>query len=127
MKADYLRYLSEVERSSNKKLEILEKSKSNYRSAFNLAESSLPATDPIRLGLALSFSVFYYEILKIPDEAINLAKNSYESCLKDIQKLSGKSFADSNFLMQMLKEKYEAWDRIELDQAESLMVATSLD
>lgn len=40
----------------------------------DIALAELPPTHPIRLGLALNFSVFYYEILNSPDRACSLAK-----------------------------------------------------
>lgn len=40
----------------------------------DIANGELAPTHPIRLGLALNFSVFYYEILNSPDRACNLAK-----------------------------------------------------
>lgn len=44
-----------------------------YETAQNHAKN-LPTTHPIRLGLALNFSVFHYEIENKPDEACKLAK-----------------------------------------------------
>lgn len=40
----------------------------------DIALAELAPTHPIRLGLALNFSVFHYEILNSPDKACNLAK-----------------------------------------------------
>jgi len=40
----------------------------------DIALAELAPTHPIRLGLALNFSVFYYEILNSPDRACSLAK-----------------------------------------------------
>ena len=49
-------------------------SKKSYQEAFDIAKSKMQPTHPIRLGLALNFSVFYYEILNSPDRACHLAK-----------------------------------------------------
>lgn len=45
-----------------------------YQEAFNISKEEMQPTHPIRLGLALNFSVFYYEILNNPDKACTLAK-----------------------------------------------------
>ena len=51
-----------------------ENSQKAYQEAFDIAKAKMPTTHPIRLGLALNFSVFYYEILNSPDRACHLAK-----------------------------------------------------
>lgn len=43
----------------------------------DIALTDLAPTHPIRLGLALNFSVFYYEILNSPERACHLAKQVY--------------------------------------------------
>lgn len=47
----------------------------------DIANAELAPTHPIRLGLALNFSVFYYEILNSPDRACNLAKQVCQPAL----------------------------------------------
>lgn len=54
---------------------IISDSKNAYLSAFEISKEEMQPTHPIRLGLALNFSVFYYEILNTPDEACRLAKS----------------------------------------------------
>jgi hypothetical protein len=55
-------------------LGVVEKSQQSYQEAFDIAKDKMQPTHPIRLGLALNFSVFYYEILNSPDKACQLAK-----------------------------------------------------
>ena len=50
------------------------KSQESYKEAYKLSKEELATTHPIRLGLALNFSVFYYEICHEPDKACQLAK-----------------------------------------------------
>eukprot|EP01006_Ploeotia_vitrea_P037489 TRINITY_DN66132_c6_g4_i2.p1 TRINITY_DN66132_c6_g4~~TRINITY_DN66132_c6_g4_i2.p1 ORF type:complete len:253 (+),score=29.81 TRINITY_DN66132_c6_g4_i2:79-837(+) len=64
MKGDYHRYAAEVDlNAQEQKNSALEA----YTKATEVAAVTLPPTHPIRLGLALNFSVFYYEILRDPD------------------------------------------------------------
>ncbi|KAF2294140.1 hypothetical protein GH714_007830 [Hevea brasiliensis] len=73
MKGDYHRYLAEF-KTGNERKEAAENTLNAYKSAQDIANAELAPTHPIRLGLALNFSVFYYEILNSPDRACNLAK-----------------------------------------------------
>ena len=53
---------------------MIEESQRAYNDAFDIAKNQMQPTHPIRLGLALNFSVFYYEILNTPERACRLAK-----------------------------------------------------
>lgn len=59
--------------------EVVEASKKAYKEAFEIAKTKMQPTHPIRLGLALNFSVFYYEIMNNPEEACHLAKQVINS------------------------------------------------
>ncbi len=52
----------------------VESSQKAYQDAFEISKKEMQPTHPIRLGLALNFSVFYYEILNSPENACHLAK-----------------------------------------------------
>ncbi|CAJ0935463.1 unnamed protein product, partial [Mesorhabditis belari] len=77
MKGDYYRYLAEVA-SGEDRAAVVDKSQQSYQEAFDIAKDKMQPTHPIRLGLALNFSVFYYEILNAPDKACQLAKQAQE-------------------------------------------------
>ncbi|XP_028075525.1 14-3-3-like protein GF14 iota [Camellia sinensis] len=63
-KGDYYRYLAEFKTDQEKK-KVAEQSLKGYEAASTTANTDLPSTHPIRLGLALNFSVFYYEIMNL--------------------------------------------------------------
>ena len=55
-------------------IETIDNSQGAYQEAFDISKKEMQPTHPIRLGLALNFSVFYYEILNNPELACTLAK-----------------------------------------------------
>ncbi|KAF8967589.1 14-3-3 protein [Entomortierella lignicola] len=82
MKGDYHRYLAEFA-TGDKRKEAADKSLEAYKAASDIAITELPPTHPIRLGLALNFSVFYYEILNSPDRACHLAKQAFDDAIAE--------------------------------------------
>ena len=54
--------------------DVVDDSQKSYQEAFDIAKAKMQPTHPIRLGLALNFSVFYYEIINSPARACHLAK-----------------------------------------------------
>lgn len=66
---------------------VVDDSQTAYQDAFDISKGKMQPTHPIRLGLALNFSVFYYEILNSPDKACQLAKQvNNEKTNKQINK-----------------------------------------
>jgi hypothetical protein len=61
-------------------------------------------THPIRLGLALNFSVFYYEILNSPERACHLAKQAFDDAIAELDSLNEDSYKDSTLIMQLLRD-----------------------
>lgn len=61
MKGDYYRYIAEYT-SGNEREEIAKLADESYKAAEEIANDKMDTTDPIRLGLALNYSVFHYEI-----------------------------------------------------------------
>ncbi|KAG2274208.1 hypothetical protein Bca52824_056763 [Brassica carinata] len=73
MKGDYHRYMAEF-KSGEEMKGAAEDTMVAYKAAQDIAAADMAPTHPIRLGLALNFSVFYYEILSSSDKACNVAK-----------------------------------------------------
>lgn len=62
--------------------ETIDNSQGAYQEAFDISKKEMQPTHPIRLGLALNFSVFYYEILNNPELACTLAKTVRCVCVQ---------------------------------------------
>jgi 14-3-3 protein epsilon len=107
MKGDYHRYLAEST-SGDARQESAEKALAAYKSATEISQELLP-TNPIRLGLALNFSVFYYEIMNSPDNAIQLAKKAFDEAIEQLESLTDDTYKDSTLIMQLLRDNITLW------------------
>jgi len=108
MKGDYYRYISEY-KSDEAKKGAADSAKDAYQQAMNTAESGLIVTHPIRLGLALNFSVFYYEVLGEPEQACQMARKAFEDAIAELDNVSEDSYKDSTLIMQLLRDNLTLW------------------
>lgn len=108
MQGDYYRYLSEVSQGEQRK-DHVDMSMKAYKEATKIAGEKMPTTHPIRLGLALNFSVFYYEIMNNPDEACKLAKSAFDDAIASLDQLNEDSYKDSTLIMQLLRDNLTLW------------------
>ena len=108
MKGDYHRYLAEFQSGDVRKASSQE-ALTSYDSASTIANAELPPTHPIRLGLALNFSVFFYEILNSPDRACHLAKQAFDDAIAELDTLDEESYKDSTLIMQLLRDNLTLW------------------
>jgi len=105
MVGDYYRYISENAKGSQ-----LEQVKQNALKAYNEANQiSLPPCNPIKLGLALNFSVFHYEVMKNHKAACELADRALQEALDKIDELEEDDFRDAKSIIELLKENLTLW------------------
>jgi len=105
MVGDYYRYMAE-----NAKGEQLEGVKQKALQAYTEANQiALPPCNPIKLGLALNFSVFHYEAMKNHKAACELADQTLQDALDKIDELEEDDFRDAKSIIELLKENLTLW------------------
>jgi len=107
MKADYYRYLAEFATG-----DVRQSHSTNANEAYMEATSAaagLAPTHPIRLGLALNYSVFLYEVQGQQQEACSLAKQAFDEAIAELDTLDEESYKDSTLIMQLLRDNLTLW------------------
>ena len=109
MKGDYNRYIAEYADGDLKK-QVSDDALKAYDEATEIAKT-LPVLNPIALGLALNFSVFYYEVINDHKKAIEIAKAAVEKADKELPNID--EDADENrdtvSIYNLLKENLDMW------------------
>mmetsp|Transcript_22226 Transcript_22226/g.56074 ORF Transcript_22226/g.56074 Transcript_22226/m.56074 type:complete len:252 (+) Transcript_22226:267-1022(+) len=109
MRGDYCRYLAESLDDNDAHHKAAEDAHEAYKQASSLALNHLPAIHPIRLGLALNYSVFYYEILNSAERACLLAKAAFDDAIPKMENLDDDNYKDSATIMQLLRDNLTLW------------------
>jgi len=105
MTGDYYRYLAEF--ISTKGYD--KQAEEHYEKALGVATEKLTPTHPIRLGLALNYSVCFYEILKDQKKACEIAKKAFDDAISKLDQLDEASYKDSTLIMQLLRDNLTLW------------------
>merc|ERR1712129_146032 len=115
MKADYYRYIAEFTGGDDKK-KASDDAKDAYAEATAVAVKDLVVTHPIRLGLALNYSVFMYEVLSQPEEACKMARTAFEDAIAELDNVAEDSYKDSTLIMQLLRDNLTLWTSDQQDE-----------
>jgi len=105
MTGDYYRYLAESVTDKDHDKEAAK----YYEKAFKVAEAELAPIHPLRLGLALNYSVCFFEILKDKPKACKLAKDAFDDAIKKLDQLEEDDYKDSTLIMQLLRDNLTLW------------------
>merc|ERR1711959_625610 len=96
-------------KDGDEKSKAAESARQAYEEAKTVAEKDLAVTHPIRLGLALNYSVFQYEVLSNPDEACKMARTAFEDAIAELDIVAEDSYKDSTLIMQLLRDNLTLW------------------
>ncbi|KAH8614683.1 putative 14 3 3 protein [Trypanosoma vivax] len=105
MKGDYHRYYAEIAPEAGQRQAALDA----YDKATEVANTSLAPTHPVRLGLALNFSVFYYEIMREHERGFQLARQAYDEAVTEMETLDDESYRESNLILRLLRDNLNLW------------------
>lgn len=108
LKGDYFRYRSEFATGKDFD-EATAQAEKSYKEAYELAGKDIPISNSTRLGLALNFSVFYYEIKGLKEEACTIAKKAFDESMTVLDDLEKSKAKDTLLIIQLLKENLILW------------------
>jgi 14-3-3 protein epsilon len=108
MAGDYFRYVAESAQG-DKLTEAKNGALEQYSLAQEIANKDLGACNPIRLGLALNFSVFHYEVMADHKKACELGESALQSALDKIDECDEETFRDAKSIIELLKENLSLW------------------
>lgn len=121
MKGDFHRYIAEVAMVSGPNFaQTVRDCQAAYDEALKEARDHLPPSNKVRIGLAVNFSVFCFEILKSKQEAIRVASEAFDEGMSHLETDENKAERhDSYCMLKMLWDNEVLWSRMPDEEDES--------
>ena len=107
MIGDYYRYIAE--NATGDMLEEATKGALDYYEQATQAGKELKSYNSTKLGLALNYSVFYYEVKSDIPKACSLAEEALESAKQNIDNMDNEDARDALSIVELLKENLSLW------------------
>jgi len=117
MMADYYRYIAEYASAVDKNL-ASQRAQQAYKDAQTLANENLTNTHPVKLGLALNYSVFFYEIMQDPESACSMARTAFDEAISDLDNVEDEDYKDATLIMQLLRDNLTLWTSELIEEGE---------
>jgi len=109
MMADYHRYVAEFA-DSDVQAQEAQQAQQMYITGTTEAQSTLAETNPVRLGLALNFSVFQHEVQRDTAAAAYTAKTALNAAMPNLQSMPPELQQDAILTCQLLQDNLTLWE-----------------
>ena len=108
LKGDYYRAMAEYATGENLE-SVSESALQAYTRGREIANSQLTTTHPVRLGLALNFSVFLHDVKENNEMAIGIAQNAHDDAISELGNLDDASFKEISPILSLLSDNLNTW------------------
>lgn len=113
LQGDYHRYLAEFQENDSRKLSM-EASSFAYQEAHRLAQMYLELRNPVRLGVALNYSVFLHDMKASPEDAVDIARQAFDNAISEQKEI--KDGSETKIILGIIGDNLNAW-RYEMAEA----------
>ena len=114
---DYNRYLAEFS-SGTTKQQAITAATNSYEDAMKLARQELKVTHPVRVGLALNYTIFLHDEGDDMIKACEVASKIFDETMAQIDDTDMSHYKDTTLNLKLLKDNLLLWNE-ELREAEA--------
>ena len=113
MMGDFYRYMAEYQTLGPNKQKYGTGAADNASRSYQEALKNsfdLETTHPVRLGLALNYAVFLYEVKELASDANNIARQAFDSAMEDIESTNEEYKNESMAIIQLIRDNMAIWN-----------------